>query len=348
MAKNNQAMIQRVQGQAPATERKLTVADQVQTYLSRPDVRAQIVAALPKHVTAERLARVALTTIRTNPLLLQCTLPSLLAGAMQAFQLGLELGIMGHAYLVPFKRNVAPKGQPPQFVYEATFIIGYKGLLDLARRSGNVVSIGADAIYSNDKFVYRRGYVEVLEHEPNYSDRGQLIGFYAYATTKDGGRFPTVMTVEDVDKIRARSKAKDNGPWVTDYEEMGKKTVLRRLCKTLPMSIEIARTILDDEKLEFDDATSVSLNLGSLPGEQTPPSLPAADMSGPEPTLQTSNEPQEPDWDAIEAQTRLREKQAIKAAASDTDDLPSFDKQASFPAESSRTPVKEGKQLSID
>lgn len=179
----------------------------------------EIRTALPKHLTAERLARIALTTIRTNPKLLECSLPSLLAAIMQSAQLGLEPGLLGHAYFVPFRNNKT--GQS-----EIQFIIGYKGLIDLARRSGDIVTIASGAIYANDKFHYKKGYDEVLEHEPNFQNRGELIGVYAYATTKDGGRYGDVMTLEEVNKIKARSKAKDFGPWVSDFEEMAKKPCL--------------------------------------------------------------------------------------------------------------------------
>lgn len=239
-----------------------SVADSVRLALER--MKDQIAMALPRHVTPDRLCRTALTSIRTNPKLLECTIESLLACTMQSAQLGLEPGILGHVYYMPFKRKIkGENGQPDKWVDEVQFIIGYKGLIDLARRSGQIISVAAGAIYSKDKFKYRKGFEEVLEHEPNFQDRGELCGFYAYATTKDGGRYAEVMTLQDINKIRARSKAKDFGPWVTDYEEMAKKTVLRRLCKLLPLSIEIASQISTDESKEFGaDVTAIDLNLG--------------------------------------------------------------------------------------
>jgi recombination protein RecT len=232
----------------------LTYGDQVKLYLSKPEVLSEIRTALPKHITAERLARIALTTIRTTPKLLECSLSSLMAAIMQSAQLGLEPGLLGHCYFVPFRNNKTCQS-------EVQFIIGYKGLIDLARRSGDIVTIAAGAIYSNDKFLYRKGYEEILEHEPNFQNRGELIGVYAYATTKDGGRYGDVMTLEDVNRIKSRSKAKEFGPWVTDFEEMAKKTVLRRLAKYLPLSIEINTKILEDEQKEFSDATEIAVNM---------------------------------------------------------------------------------------
>lgn len=254
MARTNEVLEKVVAKSNGEAGKPLTLGDQLKVYLSKPEVMNEIRTALPKHLTAERLARIALTTIRTNPKLLECSLPSLLAAIMQSAQLGLEPGLLGHAYFVPFRNNKT--GQS-----EIQFIIGYKGLIDLARRSGDIVTIASGAIYANDKFHYKKGYEEVLEHEPNFQNRGELIGVYAYATTKDGGRYGDVMTLEEVNRIKARSKAKDFGPWVTDFEEMAKKTVLRRLAKYLPLSIEINTKILEDEQKEFSDATEIAVNM---------------------------------------------------------------------------------------
>lgn len=276
MATSNKQLAQKLNGQKQENGHKTaTVADQVAVYLNKPEVREQMAMALPKHVTADRLSRMVVTNIRNTPALLECSMSSLVACTVQASSLGLEPGLTGHCYFVPFYNS--KKG-----CKEAQFITGYKGLIDLARRTGSITTIAAAAIYSGDRFLYRKGFDEVLEHEPNFQDRGELIGFYAYAKTNDGGRYAEVMTLQDVAKIRARSKAKDSGPWVTDFEEMGKKTVLRRLCKYLPISIEVARTIKQDEETEFSSASTVELNLGSLPvtlpdvevAPQAPPDTP--------------------------------------------------------------------------
>lgn len=260
MAKSVETLKAKVNGStemAVADSKPKTVAQQVHDALEK--MKPQIALALPKHLTPDRLARITLTTIRTTPALMECSIESLLSCTIQSAQLGLEPGLLGQAYFVPFFNS--KKG-----VKECQFIIGYKGFLSLARRSGEIQTIAAEAIYSGDKFRYRKGFDEVLEHEPNFTDRGELIAFYAYATTKDGGRYATVMTLQDVEKIRKRSKAANNGPWVTDFEEMGKKTVIRRLCKYLPMSIEIVEVMRKDEDLEFGSmqpGDEIQLNLGS-------------------------------------------------------------------------------------
>lgn len=262
MAKSNGELMAKMEAQAPA-ERPRNVADEVAQYLALPSVQQQIAKALPKHMTADRLERVALTTIRLTPKLLECTLSSLISSIMQSAQLGLEPGLLGQCYFVPFNRKIkGTNGQPDRWVKDVQFIIGYKGLLDLVRRTGDVKEIAAHAIHERDEFQVVYGYDSTLRHVPAFGDRGPAVGFYAYAQTSDGGRYCEVMSLSDVDAIRGRSKSKDDGPWVTDYNEMGRKTVLRRLCKYLPISIEIADKIGDDERREFKDATSIELNLG--------------------------------------------------------------------------------------
>ncbi len=262
MAKSNGELLNKMEAQAPA-ERPRNVADEIAGYLKRDSVKEQIASALPKHMTADRLARVVLTTIRTNPTLLECTVPSLMSCTMQAAQLGLEPGLLGHCYFVPFNRKIRGSGSTPdRWVKDVQFIIGYKGLLDLVRRTGDVKEIAAHAIHERDEFQVVYGYESTLKHVPAFGERGAVIGFYAYAQTSDGGRYCEVMSLDEVKAIRDRSKSKDNGPWVTDFAEMGRKTVLRRLCKYLPISIEIADHIGEDERREFKDATSIELNLG--------------------------------------------------------------------------------------
>lgn len=257
MAKNNNELLAKVEQKQNGGGKPLSVVEQVGAYLSNDKVKKEIALALPRHITADRLSRVALTTIKNTPTLLECSVASLMSAVMQSAQLGLEPGVLGHVYFVPFfNKNKGCK--------EVQFILGYKGLIELARRSKEIISISASEIYSNDTFEYKKGFEETLNHIPNFLDRGELIGFYAYAITKDGGRIAEVMTKADVEKIRNRSQAARSGfsPWSTDYEMMGRKTVIKRLCKYLPLSIEVQEKIQFDEDKEFKDATSIELNLG--------------------------------------------------------------------------------------
>lgn len=219
-------------------------AQTIAAYLKK--MGPEIEKALPKHMDADRMARIALTTIRTNPKLLECSVPSLLGAVMQAAQLGLEPGLIGHCYLVPFKNNKT--GQS-----EVQFIIGYKGMIDLARRSGQIENIYAHAVYSNDEFDYELGLEPKLKHKPYMNgDRGEFIGVYAVAHFKGGGYQFEFMPKEEIEKRRKRSKAASAGPWVTDYEEMAKKTVIRHMWKYLPISIEIQQQAAQDEVVRKD------------------------------------------------------------------------------------------------
>lgn len=213
-------------------------AETIRTLLEK--AKPQIALALPRHLNADRMLRIAMTSVRRTPALLHCNPQSLLGAVVQAAQLGLEPdGVLGHAYLIPFKEEVQ-------------LIVGYKGMVDLARRSGQLSTIFARVVYSRDQFEYAYGLTERLEHIPSgEADPGEVVAVYAVARLKDGGQQFEVMTRREVDEIRQRSRAKDSGPWVTDFAEMAKKTVLRRLCKMLPASVELARAVSLDERADL-------------------------------------------------------------------------------------------------
>jgi recombination protein RecT len=213
----------------------------IHNLLTRPQMRKQLEMAIPRHMSVDRLLRVAMTAIRANPKLMGCTQESLLACIMGCAQLGLEPEpFLGQAYLVPFKRNVKVGNQWRSQV-ECQLIPGYRGYISLARRSGDVKSVAAQVVYENDHFRLQYGLDEVLEHVPAEGDRGAVRGAYCVFRYKDGSHSFDYMTKDDIDKIRARSKASDSGPWVTDYAEMAKKTVIRRHVKLAPLSVEMAR-----------------------------------------------------------------------------------------------------------
>jgi recombination protein RecT len=215
--------------------------------LTRPDVKEQIKLALPQHgLTADRLARIALTEVRKNPKLAQCDQASFLGAIMQCAQLGLEPGsALGHAYLLPFENR-------QKRITEVQFIVGYRGMIDLARRSGQILSLEARAVYEADEFHVELGLNPDLRHVPAWDveDRGELQFVYAVAKLKDGGTQFDVMSRADIDRIRKRSKASTSGPWVTDYEAMAKKTIIRQLFKYLPVSIELATAVDLDQQAD--------------------------------------------------------------------------------------------------
>lgn len=225
--------------------------------LTDPKIKAQMALALPKHVTADRLARIALTEVRKVPKLAQCDQTSFLGAIMQCASLGLEPGgALGHCYLIPFENRRQQRT-------EVQFIVGYRGMIDLARRSGQILSIEARAVYEKDHFEVELGLDSKIVHRPDWTaaNRGALTFVYAVAKLRDGGIQFDVMSRAEIETIRdssqgyktAKRYAKDgviNSPWATNFEEMAKKTVIRRLFKYLPVSIEIQRAVGLDEQAE--------------------------------------------------------------------------------------------------
>ena len=242
-------MIQRATANAPSTNSKPTM----QQYIKQ--MEGEIKKALPSVITPERFTRIVLSALSTNPKLAQTTPQSFLGAMMTAAQLGLEPNTpLGQAYLIPFKNHG---------ILECQFQLGYKGLIDLAYRSGEVSVIQAQVVYSNDDFSYSFGLNPELKHIPAKSDRGDAIGVYAMFRTKDGGYGFEVMSMDDV-RAHARkfSKAYGNGPWQTNFEEMAKKTVLKRVLKYAPLKSDFVRGMAQDETIK----TELSEDMYSVPG----------------------------------------------------------------------------------
>ncbi|MDN7481887.1 recombinase RecT [Burkholderia orbicola] len=216
--------------------------------------KGTLAAVLPRHVSPDRMLKIALGALRTTPKLMECTVESLMGAVVQCSQLGLEPNTpLGHAYLIPFEKKKKVGNQWVTDKVETQIVIGYKGLIDLARRSGQVVSIAAHAVHEHDHFDYAFGLDEKLEHKPAMSARGRVIAFYAVAKLVGGGHAFEVMSAEQVNEIRDASqnykfaRDKEKTVWGQHYEEMGRKTVLRRLFKYLPVSIELASAAAIDD-----------------------------------------------------------------------------------------------------
>lgn len=204
--------------------------------------KGSIAAVLPQHLTVDRQLKIALMTTGKTKDLLACSAHSILQCVVTASQLGLEPGgPLGHAYLVPFKG-------------EATFIVGYRGLVELVRRSGAVTAFSAVIVHEQDEFAVELGTVNCITHRPYLGTElpGPMVAVYAVARFTDGSMQFDVMTKAQVDAVRKRSRASANGPWVTDYDEMAKKTVARRLCKYLPMAVQVAEALETDRPRETD------------------------------------------------------------------------------------------------
>lgn len=246
----------------------------IASLLAQKNVQQQIALALPKHMTAERLARVATTEVRKNPLLAEADQASFLGALMQCAQLGLEPGgALGHAYLLPFRNNT-------KNIIEVQFIIGYRGMIDLSRRSGQIISIEAHPVYECDEFRCQLGLESNLVHipdwdNPNRGNPSALRFVYAVAKLQGGGVQFEVMGRREIDMARARSKSPDKGPWKTDFIEMAKKTVVRRMFKFLPVSIEMASAVALDEAAEIgksqDNASVVDGTWAGVSDDHTGP-----------------------------------------------------------------------------
>lgn len=216
-----------------------------------------IAAALPSVITPERFTRMVLSALSSNPTLQQCTPQSFLGAMMTAAQLGVEPNTpLGQAYLIPFRNHGT---------LECQFQLGYKGLLDLAYRSGEISSVQAQIVYENDEFSYSYGLEPTLKHIPARSDRGAAVYVYAVWRTKDDGYCFEVMSMDDC-RAHARrySKAYNNGPWQTNFEEMAKKTVLKRVLKYAPLKSDFARAVAQDETVKLE----ISKDMYEVPAEQ--------------------------------------------------------------------------------
>jgi recombination protein RecT len=208
----------------------------------------EIAKMLPKHLNAERLMKVAQIAATTTPALAKCDVASLVGAIGQCAQMGLEPNtVLGHAYLVPFNTKRKDSNGNERWVNSVQVIIGYKGLIDLARRSGQIVSIAAHDVCEQDTFELVYGLDEKLVHKPAMGDRGEVMGFYAVAKLKDGGHCFEYMSRHQVEMIRDGSQGYQQAskfgkqathPWAAHFVEMGRKTVIRRLAKFLPLSVE--------------------------------------------------------------------------------------------------------------
>lgn len=236
--------------------------------------KEDIAKMLPSHLSADRLLKVATIAATTTPALLECEVPSLITAVGQCAMFGLEPNtVLGHAYMIPFNKNERDRDGNWNKRKLVQVVIGYKGLIDLARRSGQIVSISAHEVCEHDHFDFAYGLDEKLVHRPADSGRGVITHFYAYAKLKDGGTAFEVMSVSQINEIRDASAKKNgakpgpdgtipiSGPWKDHYTEMGRKTVIRRLAKYLPLSVEFQKASA------LDEAADRGAAIGAIDGE---------------------------------------------------------------------------------
>lgn len=232
--------------------KSMSIADMIKA------LEPEIKRALPSVITPDRFTRMALSSLNNTPKLAECTQMSFLAALMNSAQLGLEPNTsLGQAYLIPYNN----KG-----TLECQFQIGYKGLIDLVYRNANVQTIQAQAVYENDYFEYELGLNSRLVHKPALNDRGKVILFYALFKLNNGGYGFEVMSKEDIDNHAqeySKGFASSFSPWKTSYEEMAKKTVIKKLLKYAPLKTDFMKAMNSDETIKTElvvDMTEIHNN----------------------------------------------------------------------------------------
>lgn len=254
---SNGVAIAKIDPKQPATDAKT-----FKNYLDRCLPQIQAVAA--SHLKPTRVVKIVLSAVLRTPALKACSMASILDAVMKAAEMGLEPGsATGEAYLVPYGKV-------------CTLIPGYRGLISLAYRSGFVISVKAQVVYQGDLFEYEEGIHPKLRHVPNFEAKREpkdITFAFVVIQLRDGGLVYDVMTRGEIDAIRQRSKAGGNGPWVTDYAEMAKKTVTRRGLKYAPMSIEMSKALaldavesgeIDPSEIAEFDYMDVDLETGEV------------------------------------------------------------------------------------
>lgn len=220
----------------------------VKAWLSGPEFKAALKSALPMHLTPDRFVRIALTTMMKTPKLSECTQASLFKVLLDCSSLGLEPDGR-RAHIIPYNN-------------EATLIIDYKGLIELAKRSGEVAMWRAETVCENDQFSWDNG---IVTHKVDWlKPRGKVLAVYSHVKNKDGIDEYEVLTLDDVNHARQKSKAKNNGPWVTDFNEMAKKTAIRRHSKKLTLSPEYHDALAMEKDEEEIKGEEVDFDLAQL------------------------------------------------------------------------------------
>lgn len=248
----------------------------------------RIAAVIGNNLSPQRLYQMYVSTINREPQLANCGVESVLSCFMKCAALGLEpsnVDGLGRAYILPYGNKNYRTGQK-----EATLIIGYKGMIDLARRSGQIRDISARAVHEGDEFTYSYGLNEDLRHVP-CAKPGKLTHVYMIANFKDGGHYFQVMNADEIEAAAKRSPSygKAVSPWKSDYEAMAKKTVIRRAFPYLPVSVEARDAAASDD--QTPDYSDVFRPLPTVTADDSP-----VDVSVDEP-----EEPEQPQPSPVEA-----------------------------------------------
>jgi len=247
----------------PELQSKKAQAEGLVAYLETR--KGDLAAALPKHLGIDRMMRVYLTMFRKNPKLLTCDAASVYGSLLTAAQLGIEVGIANEGWLVPFYNK-------KRKCNEAQLIVGYGGLVNLARRSGQIAGVWANCVYKDEKHEYQAGTDPIIVHVPSPTPKRDedLVAVYAVAEFKDGSKQAEWMWKWEIDQIRDRSRSSNDGPWVTHYAQMARKCPIRRLAKMLPASPDFVSL-----------HTAVALDEAAESGKPQPFEFIEAEIEGP-------------------------------------------------------------------
>lgn len=208
------------------------------------DLKPELANALPRHVSVDRVARIAVTALRQNVALGKCTPESFLGALMTASQLGLEVNTpAGESYLIPYGK-------------ECTLVVGYQGIVKLFWQSPHAKHIDAQAVHANDHFDYEYGLNPRLEHKPATGDRGEVVAYYAVATLQNGGSAFVVLTPEQVKELR-QGKVGPSGNIADPMRWMDKKTALKQMLKLLPKTVELDAALKADEQVRTNFADTL-------------------------------------------------------------------------------------------
>ena len=248
---NQKGIIANTTKQAVANKHKpQTIKDYIKVY------EGEIAKALPNVITPERFSRIAMTAVTNTPKLAKCTPQSFIGALLIAAQLGVEPNTaLGQAYLIPYGN-------------QCQFQLGYKGALDLAYRTGEVRSITAEVVREGDVFEYELGLNPKLRHVPAQTGRGKPIFYHAVFKLVNGGEGFQVMSYEDVmEHAKKYSKTFNNGPWQSAFDEMAKKTVLKKLLKYMPLKTEFVKAVAQDETIKNFDVGEDNRDILDKPNE---------------------------------------------------------------------------------
>lgn len=272
--------------------------------MSSKDFNALVVAAkdkfsevAPKWLSVERIVRLAIAARSRSPALAECSSDSYLLFLMRCAETGLEPIGAGGAWAVPYWNR---KVNPP--VREVQFIPDWRGLIQLAKRTGQIKHAYGEVVCANDKVSYQKGDTPHIAHEPNLTNRGDMIGAYCVVILPDDSRHIEYMNKTELDAIRNRSKSGGDGPWATDYGQMAIKTVVKRALKPFAASPEMQTAIAYDNEvtgLALPDRTpiaepkAVTVDVAPVPDAEEPANNPAAaeqKLDAPAPTRDPENQ----------------------------------------------------------